>query len=174
VDGREGLRLATARLLADGERRIVYLGWPSPSGTGDDRRQGWYDAMVEGSGLDESELNALQLGVVDGVAEGREAIRELQERGVAFDAIVCASDSLGLGAMLLVGAGTPVIGYDNTPVADAVGLSSIEQPLDAVAEGVLALITGSNDDPSHPEARHRLVTPRLVVRHRRIGSQGLS
>ncbi len=184
VDGRSGLRTATAYLLSEGEERVVFLGWPSPSGTGDDRRQGWREAMRAASGLSEAELDRLQLAVHDGVAEGREAIRELRERGVPFDAIVCASDSLGLGALLMVGADTPVIGYDNTPVADAVGLSSIEQPLGEVAEAVLTIITvgagagagagatgaAAGAQPSRQvEARHRLIEPRLVTRHRRFG-----
>lgn len=164
VDGRVGTRLATTHLLGEGDRRIVYLGWPSPSGTGDDRRQGWRDAMA-GSTLAAKELADLQLFVEDGVTQGREAIRSLLDFGVAFDAIVCASDSLALGALMLVGADIPVIGYDNTPVAEAVGLSSIEQPLDEVAAAVLALLM------EEPDAEpHRLVDPRLVVRHRRIGT----
>ena len=172
VDGRTGLRLATAHLLAEGDRRVVYLGWPSPSGTGDDRRRGWRDEMEHSSGLSKSDLDVLQLGVADGVAEGREAIRDLIESAVPFDAIVCASDSLGLGALLMVGPDIPVIGYDNTPVAQAVGLSSVEQPLDEVAAGVLELIlkpSGSAGSDADADSRHRLVEPRLVVRHRRIG-----
>ncbi|HEX3678651.1 MAG TPA: LacI family DNA-binding transcriptional regulator [Galbitalea sp.] len=172
VDGRTGLRLATAHLLAEGDRRVVYLGWPSPSGTGDDRRRGWRDEMEFSGRLSNVDLDSLQLGVSDGVAEGREAIRDLIEAGTAFDAIVCASDSLALGALLMVGPDIPVIGYDNTPVAQAVGLSSVEQPLDEVAEGVLELIlkpSGSPGADATGDSRHRLVEPRLVVRHRRIG-----
>jgi DNA-binding LacI/PurR family transcriptional regulator len=168
VDGRVGTRLATEHLLAEGDRRIVYLGWPSPSGTGDDRRSGWREAMERSSGLTRRELDELELRVEDGVSGGREAIRGLAQRGVAFDAIVCASDSLGLGALLLVGPDIPVIGYDNTPVAEAVGLSSIEQPLGAVAEAVLELL-GATSAEDISRARHRLIDPRLIVRHRRIG-----
>jgi DNA-binding LacI/PurR family transcriptional regulator len=64
----------------------------------------------------------------------------------------------------------PVIGFDNTPVAKAVGLSSVDQRLDEVAAGTLELLMGATgrrvlphgsggDDP-----RHRLITPQLVVR----------
>jgi DNA-binding LacI/PurR family transcriptional regulator len=169
VDGRAGLGLATRQLLGEGERRIAFLGWPSPSGTGDDRRRGWREAMEEASGLAPAELDRLQVGVTDGVAEGREGIRALLDGGVEIDSIVCASDSLGLGALLLVGPDVPVIGYDNTPVAEAVGLSSVEQPLDEVAHGVLDLIADPNEgEPGGGPSRHRLVRPRLVVRHRRI------
>jgi DNA-binding LacI/PurR family transcriptional regulator len=173
VDGRIGLRLATAHLLAQGERRVAFLGWPSPSGTGDDRRRGWRETMEEAGRLSVAELDRLEVTVVDGVAEGSDAIRQLLERGVEIDAIVCASDSLALGALLLVGPDVPVVGYDNTPVAEAVGLSSVEQPLDRVAEGVLDLIDGSRGDRASDRAGsslHRLVEPRLVVRNRRIGS----
>jgi DNA-binding LacI/PurR family transcriptional regulator len=175
VDGRVGTRLATTHLLGEGDRAIAYLGWPSPSGTGDDRRRGWREAMELASGLTTAELDRLEVHVEDGVAEGREATRELLARGVSIDAIVCASDSLGLGALLLVGPDIPVIGYDNTPVAEAVGLSSVEQPLGEVATGVLELIMSPASVPGSADAsaaafRHRLVEPRLVVRHRRIGA----
>jgi DNA-binding LacI/PurR family transcriptional regulator len=174
VDGWSGLRQATDQLLAEGERRIAYLGWPSGSGTGDDRRRGWRDAMEAGTDLAASELDALQLAAEDGVAQGREAIRELAERGILFDAVVCASDSLGLGALLMGGPDVPVIGYDNTPVAEAVGLSSVEQPLDQVAAGALELLLGARGSEivdravRTDEPRHRLVRPHLIPRHRRI------
>jgi DNA-binding LacI/PurR family transcriptional regulator len=173
VDGWSGLHQATEHLLAEGARRIAYVGWPSGSGTGDDRRRGWRDAMRAGTDLSEAELDELQLGVTDGVAQGREAVRELGEAGIRFDAMVCASDSLGLGALLMVGTDVPVIGYDNTPVAEAVGLSSVEQPLGDVAAGALELIMGRAgselvDWEQSDDSRHRLVTPRLIARHRRI------
>ena len=171
VDGYSGVGAATTALLADGATRVAYLGWPSPSGTGDDRRRGWRAAMGP-TGLAASELDDLQVQSEDGVSQGREAVTGLVSRGVGFDGIVCASDSLALGALLAVPAGVPVIGYDNTPVAQAIGLSSVEQPLDDVAAGALELLLGVNGrelvgwtgDSEHP--RHRLVTPRLVRRER--------
>jgi DNA-binding LacI/PurR family transcriptional regulator len=176
VDGWSGLRQATAHLLGEGAVRIAYLGWPSPSGTGDDRLRGWRDAMAS-SGLAERELDELRLSTEDGVGQGREAMRRMRESGIRFDAIVCASDSLALGALLAVGPDVPVIGYDNTPVAESVGLSSVEQPLDEVAAGALELIMGRSGStlvdwnagaPADAGPRHRLVTPRLILRHRSL------
>ena len=169
VDGFSGLRAATEELLAAGCSRVAYLGWPSPSGTGDDRRRGWRSVM-ESAGMPADELDSLQVSSEDGVGQGRAAMAALVQSGIRFDGVVCASDSLALGALLAVPAGMPVIGYDNTPVAQAIGLSSVEQPLDEVAAGALELLLGANgrelvgwtdnaDDP-----RHRLVTPRLVTR----------
>jgi DNA-binding LacI/PurR family transcriptional regulator len=172
VDGWSGLHEATSHLLHTGAVHIAYLGWPRPSGTGDDRRRGWRDAMTEDGRLTDAELDALELSAVDGVVQGRETLQALIDSGARVDAVVCASDSLALGALLAVGAGVPVIGYDNTPVAEAVGLSSVEQPLDEVAAGALELLLGPSGGEivrwtsSSTAPRHRLVTPHLVLRER--------
>lgn len=168
VDGWHGLHEATLSHLRSGLTHVAHIGWPSPSGTGDDRRRGWRDAMSEESGLPDEAVDALWLGVPDGVRSGGDAIRALLDRNERVDAIVCASDSLALGALIATRGEIPVIGYDNTPVAAALGLSSVEQPLDEVAAGVLWLLGGSHggraDAQGGTDPRHRLVTPRLVLR----------
>ncbi|MGO4692372.1 LacI family DNA-binding transcriptional regulator [Glaciibacter sp. 2TAF33] len=170
VDGFAGLHEATTDLAARGARRIGYVGWPSPSGTGDDRRRGWETAMTE-QFAGAADLDLLSVAVEDDVESARTAVAGLLERARP-DALVCASDSLALGALMAASgpglADVPIIGYDNTPVAQAVGLSSVEQPLNEVAAGALELLMGDTgntvihrggDDP-----RHRLITPKLVSR----------
>ncbi|GAA1001373.1 LacI family DNA-binding transcriptional regulator [Subtercola frigoramans] len=173
VDGCSGVREATAYALATAGPRVGYIGWPSPSGTGDDRRRGWLEAMAgSDTPLSNVELDALQIAVDDGVASGRAAMADLVAANPSLDAVVCASDSLALGAMMASNRGIPVTGYDNTPVAAAVGLSSVEQPLVEVAARVLELLVGEFGAPTPgpgtdlppAESRHRLLTPRLVVR----------
>ncbi len=163
VDGFSGVHAATAHLLSAGAREVAYLGWPGHSGTGDDRRHGWQTAMREAG----ADARGLDIRTVDGVTQGRDAMRTLLATR-SVDAVAAASDSLALGALLALPPGTPVIGYDNTPVAEAVGLSSVEQPLDEVAAGVLELLLGpTGSDVLEPVGpRHRLVTPRLVLRER--------
>ncbi|MET0860486.1 MAG: LacI family DNA-binding transcriptional regulator [Microbacterium sp.] len=170
VDGWSGVRDATAHLLDMGATHVAYLGWPRPSGTGDDRRRGWHDAMVERSGLSTDAVDALDVEAHDGVSNGSDAIRALLASGIRVDAIVCASDTLALGAMLATRAGVPVIGYDNTPVAEAIGLSSVEQPLTEVAAGALDLLLGPGGheivgwSERSADPRHGLYRPRLLVR----------
>jgi len=171
VDGAQGLLEATRHLLGRGARRVGYIGWPAGSGTGDDRRRGWIEAMsgAGGSGLAVDELAALEVAAEDGVTFGADAMRALEQQAGRVDAVVCASDSLALGALMATAGRIPVIGYDNTPVAASIGFSSVEQPLDEVAAGVLELLTGAHGGRVHPETavddpRHRLVAPRLVVR----------
>ena len=174
VDGYSGTYDATAHLVGRGLRRIGFLGWPAGSGTGDDRRRGWETAMRELVQADNRELGSLVLETEESVPSARRLVEELFRGDHRLDALVCASDSLALGAMMAVNAAGephfPVIGFDNTPVAQAVGLSSVDQQLDAVAAGTLELLMGATgrrvlphgtagDDPSH-----RLITPKLVVR----------
>jgi DNA-binding LacI/PurR family transcriptional regulator len=174
VDGQAGVRMATEHLLGRGHQRIGYLGWPAGSGTGDDRRHGWETAMASALGLDAAALHRLTTDADEGVPMARRAVEELLRDGSDLEALVCASDSLALGAMMAVReAGLPhfpVFGFDNTPVAQAVGLSSVDQRLSDVAAGTFELLMGktgrrvlphgsASDDP-----RHRLITPQLVVR----------
>lgn len=168
VDGRAGVRDATRHLLGRGLRRIGFLGWPAGSGTGDDRRAGWQEAMRAARAVDETTLTALEETTEDVVTLGAAAMRRLVGR-VELDAVVCASDSLALGALTATGGQLPVIGYDDTPIAASLGFSSVHQPLDEVAAGVLELLTGAHGGRVRPgwevdDPRHRLVAPRLVVR----------
>jgi DNA-binding LacI/PurR family transcriptional regulator len=180
VDGYSGLRDATSHLLATGLRRIGYIGWPSPSGTGDDRRRGWREAMAE-AGWSEKDLEPLQVATEEGVAQGADALRRLEAVGAGgggVEGVVCASDSLALGALIASRGRMPVVGYDNTPIAASLGFSSVEQPLDKVAEGILELLTGahggrvSRDGEQVSDPRHRLIAPRLVVRDALVLSAG--
>ncbi|WP_348789098.1 LacI family DNA-binding transcriptional regulator [Leifsonia sp. NPDC080035] len=170
VDGRSGLRAATEHLLDAGHRRIGFLGWPAGSGTGDDRRAGWLEAMRAAAAVADEDLGGLEEAAEDGVTPGADAMRRLDARlGGEVDAVVCVSDSLALGALTATGGRIPVIGYDDTPVASSLGISSVAQPLDEVAAGVLELLTGEHGGRVRPgsdvaDARHRLVVPRLVVR----------
>jgi DNA-binding LacI/PurR family transcriptional regulator len=160
VDGRAGLRDATAGLVARGHRRIGFLGWPSPSGQGDERRLGWRDALAT-AGLDG---DPAPLTCEDDVAAAAAAVSRAVDDGSAFDAVVCASDTLALGARFALGADVPVVGYDDTPVAEAVGISSVEQPLDAAASAAVELLMGSGRSVLPATTGHRLLAPRVVWR----------
>lgn len=174
VDGEAGLHQATRHLLGRGLRRIGHLGWPAGSGTGDDRRHGWERAMTEELGLDAGALAALTIEAEEGVPTARIAVERLLRDGSDLEGLVCSSDSLALGAMMAVReAGLPhfpVIGFDNTPVASAVGLSSVDQRLGEVAAATLEFLMGPTGRRVRPHGEspdggtHRLITPQLVVR----------
>ena len=167
VDGAAGTRAATRHVITALGPRVAFLGWPGGSGTGDDRERGWREAMREAG------AQGVRLTSEESVGRARAEVSALLARGEPVDGFVCASDSLAVGAHLAtVAAGAsdlPVIGFDNTPAAEAIGLSSVEQLPEKVAGGALELLmgpTGSAVDPRETAAgeAHVLVEPRLVVR----------
>ncbi len=162
VDGATGTRAATQHCVDRGAQRVAFLGWPDGSGQGGERERGWRETMRE------ARLLAPAFTANDVVREAQAVIAQaLVADESAFDAIVCASDTLAVGAHLALAAlgraATPVVGFDNTPVAEALGLSSVEQEPEQVADAVLSLLL---DDASANQVsgRHLLVTPRLIVR----------
>ncbi|WFE49731.1 LacI family DNA-binding transcriptional regulator [Micromonospora sp. WMMD1155] len=162
VDGAAGTARATRHLLDTGHRRIAFLGWPVGSGVGDDRRAGWHDTL-RAAGVDPTGLHR---ETEDGIAEGERLMRDLLH-AAAPTAVVCASDSLALGALQAIRGIDPpasVIGFDDTPVAAAVGLTSVSQPLGEAAARCVDLLTGVLDD-DHQTPAPVLLQPALALRH---------
>ncbi|WP_156810713.1 LacI family DNA-binding transcriptional regulator [Arthrobacter sp. FB24] len=206
VDGAAGTEAAVQMLLAQGHSRIGFLGWFTGDPVGADRRRGWERAMTAaGRGQD---VPGLSVEAEDTVAGGASGAGLLASRGAT--AMVCSSDSLALGAMEKLresrrggsssgqaagrgarpGAGpdgpsgrTAVVGFDNTPVAAALGLSSVAQPVEEAARHIIRVLAyelaesgslaGSGTGrtaggaltaaPAPPE-RQLLLAPRVVER----------
>jgi DNA-binding LacI/PurR family transcriptional regulator len=162
IDGAAGTEEATRYLREGGHTRIAFLGWSRPNNVGDDRYQGWRRA-VAGLGCDE-----LLVESADRVSDGAEGAAALLDRGAT--ALVCASDSLALGALNVyrlrfspTSASVPVIGFDDTPVARAIGMSSVSQPVEEAARQVITLVTKQLQGQS-PDHSRVLLTPKLIVR----------
>lgn len=165
VDGRAGVRAAVTHLIEAGYAQIGFLGWPSGSPVGDDRRAGWAEGladagMTSGPGSDE-ESSAQDLDEATAAAE-----RLLGRLGEGA-AIVCASDLLALGALRAVrnldlepGRDVGVVGFDDTEVAAAMQLSSVRQPVAEAARVAWDMLLA----PALPELRSQLLTPTLTVR----------
>jgi DNA-binding LacI/PurR family transcriptional regulator len=166
VDGKAGTNIATERVLDAGHRRIGFVGWPVGSGVGDDRRSGWEHSLraagVEPAGLVVTGENT--------VAEGYRCATELVTRHRA-EALVCVSDTLALGALAMIrdrvsrgGTALPVIGFDDSPGAAAMGLTTIAQPLREAAATCVRLLTAFLEDGESATNHHVLLTPHLVIR----------
>lgn len=155
VDGAAGTTAAVEMLLAQGHSRIGFLGWFTGDPVGADRRRGWERAMATaGYGKD---VRGLGVEAQDTVAGGASGAALLVSRGAT--AMVCSSDSLALGAMeklrelragssvsgQVAGLNGPgglaaVVGFDNTPVAAALGLSSVAQPVEEAARHIIRVL----------------------------------
>ncbi|UER54090.1 LacI family DNA-binding transcriptional regulator [Kineosporiaceae bacterium SCSIO 59966] len=165
IDGAAGTRHAVTQLTARGHRRIAFLGWPTGSGVGDDRRDGWRLGLADASLPAAAELDVM---VDDGILQGAEATERLLNLPDAPSAVVCASDSLALGALLALDRSgserrLAVVGFDDTPAAAAVDLTSIAQPLTQAAQACLDQVLTSIHEPNAPSV-HVLLEPSLVER----------
>ncbi|RMB60034.1 LacI family DNA-binding transcriptional regulator [Tessaracoccus antarcticus] len=159
VDGAAGCRMATEQLLHRGAGRVGFLGWPQGSGVGDDRVSGWRQALVAAGAHDDGDR---WLGrCLDEVSLARAMAHDLRADGV--DALVCASDTLALGARAAFresGLDTSrVVGFDDSPVAALTGLSSIRQPVEQVADFCVQRLLDADAVP-----RTRILEPTVVFR----------
>ena len=167
VDGAHGACIATEHLLAQGHRRVGWLGWERTSRIGQDRRAGWESAM-SAAGLD---TTGLAVRLTDNVDAARMATHKLLEDRTVT-AVACASDTLAIGVLhalaergLRPGADIGVVGFDDSLAAQVTwpGLTSVRQPLEDVA---FALIRILQSVLAHkpPESQGRMLQPSLVVR----------
>lgn len=167
VDGAAGTRSATGHALATAGDHVAFLGWPAVSETGNERERGWREAIGDRAGG----KTAVRLTALEDVIAARDVTAQALA-GHDIDAIVCASDSLAVGAHLAaieIGRRRlPVIGFDNTPVAEALELSSVEQFPEQIAAKALDLLfapDGSIADHADGDGpTHALIEPRLVIR----------
>lgn len=161
VDGAAGTRAAVAHLAALGHERIGFVGWPVGSGVGDDRRQGWETGLRE-LGRSEDEIAAWQTVSDDSADAAAAPLRTLLE-DAAPTALVCVSDTIAIAALAARRDRTPelaVVGFDDAPVAEPLGLTSLRQPLAEAAQRCLDLVL--RPDRELPE--RVLLPPELVPR----------
>lgn len=168
-DNRQGGRLAIEHLLAQGRRRIAFLGNATAHCPEfHDRYLGHCDALAAaGIAVDP----ALQIDVVDSTEQdGYAGAQALLASALAFDAVFAASDLIAIGAMhALAAAGrripedVAVVGFDDIPTARFANppLTTVLQDTklagEMLVDAVLRMIDGET------VANQRLQT-RLVVR----------
>lgn len=173
VDDVAGGRLAVEHLLAQGRRRLAFVGGPFEIRQVADRFAGAQRAVETqpDATLERIELPALS------VLAGREAGAAIVARAHADrpEAIFAANDLVAMGvlqALLMQGASgirvpadIAIIGYDDIDFASAavVPLSSIRQPSTLIGQTAIEILMEEADDRSLPP-RNVVFQPELVVR----------
>lgn len=170
VDNVAGASMAVQHLIDLGHRHIGVIGGvsnaPGASDVPNDRLAG----VLRTLGANGLELPPSHL--VDGGFEiegGRTAMHALLDLANPPTGVFAMSDEMGFGAVqalrergLVPGTDVSVIGFDDHPVADAVGLSTIRQPVRAIgrcgAEMLFRLVAGET------RGGHRQMQVTLVQR----------
>jgi DNA-binding LacI/PurR family transcriptional regulator len=177
VDNAAGTQAAVDHLVARGHRRIALLGWPEGSAVGDRRAGGWRTALDKHGLLAAGQ--PLDVRGEDSVATGAHLTAYLLDRTSPPTAVVAVSDTLAVGAVqaarargLALGRDLAVVGFDDTPTARALDLSSVRQPIEAAGRAIVRALldrlpgapaaAAAGAEPDLPSGR--LLTPVLVVR----------
>src|SRR5215813_13380558 len=141
VDGNYGIQLAVDHLVSKGHERIALVTYLSGTRHGDQRTQGFLEAMQRAN------LPVVDTWVVHSsntLEHAVDATRQIMASRPRPTAIVCANDIMAFGAIrciesldLEVGTDVALTGYDDTTIAELMGLTSIRQPIPQVAQGVV-------------------------------------
>lgn len=171
VDNVHGGRIAAEHLLAQGRRRLAFVGGPEVLRPVHDRRSGFRHALADAG------LGAVLELTPEGVNEeqGRAAAEQLlpRLRSGEVDGIVAASDLLAVGlleVLLPAGIAVPgdvgIVGYDDNLAAHdaAIPLTTVAQTGSRMGtEGARLVIAEATEGAEH-QHEAVLLTPSLVVR----------
>jgi DNA-binding LacI/PurR family transcriptional regulator len=172
-DNIQGGRDVTDHLIEQGRKRIAFIGTATSACPEFLDRHTGYAAALMATNLPRS--LTLQVDALSSEAEGHDAAVRLIARGEPFDAIVCASDLIGLGAMralqeagLSIPGDVAVTGFD-----DILSAGLANPPLTTVTQqpgeaGVL-LVDTLLRLVRKEDAESRMLPARLVVRRSSAG-----
>ena len=167
-DNVDGGYQATRHLLENGRRRIALLGTHSPRSPELANRYDGYAVALRESGIELDER--LQVEAASSQGCGYQAVLDLLERGVDFDAIFAVTDAIAIDAMRALGdngysipGDVAVVGFDDMPLAAYVTppLTTMRQDIRQAAEGLVRGIVGLIEGEP---VESSLMAPRLVVR----------
>ncbi len=167
VDGTRGIQMAIEHLISKGHERIGLISWPEGFRIGDTRTQGYIETM-QAAGLPlRDNWIAHSPNTLEQAYQATEQILSGKPRPTA---IACANDIMAFGAKkyieamgLEIGTDVSLTGYDDTPVAELIGLTSIRQPIALIANKVIDLLLAEINHQRPPDY-HIILEPSLVVR----------
>ena len=176
VDDVAGGQLAVDHLLAQGRRRIAFVGGPIEIRQVADRLEG---ARISAGRHSDASLEVIETSALS-VIEGRAAGAALLERRAEDrpDAVFAANDLIAMGVLqalnmqgaLHVPHDVALIGYDDIDFASAavVPMSSIRQPSAMIGQTAVEILLEEAADPGLAP-RQIVFQPELVVRESTAG-----
>lgn len=170
IDDRAGGRMAAEYLIAQGHRRLAFVGdtdLPDYAIFNSDRRLQGYREAIEAAGL------SLPDACIGLAAHGLETARQQAHRLLSLPepptAVFCHSDTQAIGVLraahergLRVPHDLAVVGFDDVEVAEYVGLTTIRQPLEESGRVAVDLLLARLADPDRPPQRVQL--PLTLIR----------
>jgi len=171
-DNVASVRDATRHLIDTGRRRIAFLGMQSgnPNHTVEGRLTGYRQALTDARlPMDRRmALRAVDYSREEGAVRTAEALH----RGLDFDGLICANDTLAIGALYslrLAGREVPgdvaVVGWDNIPEGrySAPSLTTVAPDVGELARTAARTLIRRIEQPGASTERH-IIGHRLLIR----------
>ncbi len=167
VDGKHGMSLVTQHLLDQGHERIALLTRPEGTPFGDAREDGYRESMSNAGIQPEKDWIVYTPNII---IEAAQATEKLMNSKHPPTAIICTNDHMAFGAKAyLDDAGIRIpddvalAGYDDDPMSEFMGITSVRQPIDDIVEALFELLLAEiNNEPL--KERQVIFYPDLVVR----------
>jgi LacI family transcriptional regulator len=170
-DNEGGAYAVVSRLLAQGHRRILFLGSdPKGSTTSAGRLAGYRRALAD---FDTPFDDALVQPSDFGRAEAYERLRERLRAGRTFTAVFAATDTVAAGALAALtdaGLGVPgdvsLVGYDDVDPATDLRpqLTTVHVPYEELGRTAVRLALGLRDGEVSSAEQHTMLGTHVVVR----------
>ena len=167
VDNVEAGKIATRHLIDGGSKHPALITGPSAALAFRQREEAF--VAIAGGDAPQERADAVT------IEAGRAAAARLLDAHPATDGLVCVNDMLAVGALQearargrQVPGDVQVIGFDDQPLMDVIGLSTIRQPMDEfgawAARTIAALIKRGGDQTRGPQPLSTQLPIELVVR----------
>jgi DNA-binding LacI/PurR family transcriptional regulator len=152
VDERAAGRLATEHLLSLGHALVGFAAGPEFTAPTREKRAGYEAALLEAGLEPVDELVAHAAFTVEG---GRDAARRLLDARMRPTGVICSNDLMAIGVLqeaaalgLRVPEQLSIVGFDGIAAAwTQPHLTSVEQPIDEIAETAVVALRGLIEQP---------------------------
>ena len=160
--------VATQHLIELGHRRIGYVAGPDYYLPTQQKAMG-RESALRNAGL---EADGLVAHGDFSVAGGRDAVRELLDRGESPTGVICSSDLMAIGVLqeatargIRVPEDLSVVGFDGIDATRWTNppLTTVEQPIEQIAETAVSALKSLIEDPGKPLPDFSF-RPRLALR----------
>ncbi len=164
VDGKKGIEMVVNHLLELGHERIGLINWHPGMVVGDAREAGYRSALERaGIAVDPMRI-AYTPNILRSASDATERLMSVKHPPTA---IVCTNDVMAFGARAYLDEmgyrHVALTGYDDDPTAQFLGITSVRQPIQAVATALFDLLLGEINHDPRPQ-RQIVFEPELIIR----------
>ncbi len=163
VDNALGVKAVVDHLRSIGRRRIVHISGPADNVDAQQRREAFRASIGKGA-------EPVVLAGDYSEESGAEAVRQLVDKGIEFDALFAANDMMAIGAMeelrargIAVPEKVAVAGFDDVPLARHLGLTTARVRIDELGSDAITRLIDTIEGGEQTTVQ-QLHAPELIVR----------